>query len=176
MSNSVTLILMVVALAVLVWFSRRAPRTQQQAAAQTAQRRAELARTLLAEATENRNKTHSFIALYNDLLKRLAHDNDSSAPAETTGDYIHRHVPLNRGAHDRHQHELSLLGERLAAELIQLYARISPESSYDELAVDAARAEKMRTVEARIDEAEAILAQLEPVIQKLAIIERTATK
>ena len=152
-------------LAVILWLvQRRGTRKIHPALAQFP--RTVVAAHLAEELIENRNKATAFITVYSDMLQKLR-SLDQAAPYETSGDFIHRHVPLSRSVYDLYLDHCAILGPALQKELAEFYKDVRSETLYDELTRDTPRAQALRRVESAIDKAEKTLAAVDPLIQTL---------
>lgn len=164
-----------VALVGFFFLSRRSKHDLAEQSAETRQLRAHLASLLIVEAVENKNKAEAFVSIYAELVQKLRQI-EQKASYQETGDFIHRHVPLNRIVYDAHREQWHVLGATLEQELHYLYERITPESVYDELTRDTPRGSALQAVERIIEEAQTLSGHLDSVIRSLSIIQRDSNR
>ncbi len=171
---TILLTCIILGMALGVWFWLK-PASRQGNSAHQNHARSQVARQLLTELTENKNKAEAFISIYQDLLQKLRLE-AVDTPLNNTENFVHSHVPLNRDTYDQITTDLPLLGGDLVRELQQLYAHISPASSYQELGKDTAHGHALQLVEGLIDDASELVIKIDGLIQPLRMIERDGVR
>ncbi len=153
----------------LWWIQHRTARKTPKAVATFP--RAVVATHILEELVENKNKAQAFVTIYSDMLQKLR-SLDQKATYEEAGDFIHRHVPLNRSVYDLYVEHCAVLGPALQKELGELYKNVRNDTIYDELTRETPRSTALRHLEKTIDEAQKLIAAIDPLVQTLQIVQR----
>lgn len=130
-----------------------------------------VAAALEGELIANQSKLQAFLVVYQEMLRNLKEP--SRAPKyKQAGDIIHEKPALSRAIFDAYIEKLSLLGEGITKDLVQIYTQVESDPAYKTLSDELSTDQAIHIVERIVENANDMNKPMEKMIGALGVIVR----